>query len=169
MKIFFIIFMFISSSCYGQSAEDVALKYVQEFSILNFQVAAEMVYCSKEIDKSKTIEKHIGLAKELKFLITEFGVVKEFKIPIFSASSTVILGCAPISYIKSHPIVKRIFIEVTYENKKKGYINVGFIKEDKILRPLLVEHGIPLNGIISTNRVANVYKKLANLPHNKAH
>jgi len=163
MRFLSIVLLILSANCYGQSVEDIALIYVSEFSAQNYNKAAEMVYCSNELDSNKTKEMRAGLEKELEFLTKEFGNVTDYKISYTNFYITVTLACAPNDYLKSHPPAKTVVVEVSYSDKSKGYITVGFIEEDNKIQPLYVNHGIPMAGPSSVARITSVYNKLSKL------
>ena len=104
-----------------------------------------------------------GLEKELEFLAKEFGNVTHYKISDTHLYITVTLVCAPNEYIKSHPPTKTVVVEVSYSDKSKGYITVGFVEEDKKNELVYVNHGIPMTGKNSVARITSVYKKLSDL------
>jgi hypothetical protein len=163
MKYLALVMLFFCLNCYGQSPEVVALEYVSKFSKLEFGDAAKMVYCSNELDEKKTHDGHAGLAKELEFLTKEFGTVSDYKISSTNLYVAVSLGCAPFEYLKTHPAVKTVVVEVSYKGKNTGYITVAFIEKEKQMLPILVNHGIPMNGPLSVARITSVYKKLSEL------
>lgn len=158
--------MLISSSCLAETAEEIALKYAAEYSSLNYQAAAQMIYCSADMDKNKAQNKQARLAKDMAFLVSELGKVEKYQIIKKGLAASIALSCAPFAYRKAHPAETTIWLEVLYANNTAGLIKLRFIKVENEFMLLLADHGIQLQGRPTMDKMLEIYKRMRKLPHN---
>lgn len=156
--------MLMSSLCLAATPEDMALKYASYFSAGDFKAAAKMIYCGEELSVLEVKEKRIGLEKELQFFEKEFGEIENYWISKDYAYVGATIGCAPKDFLKrTVSQLENILIALSHRDGERGFIVVSILVRGGALLPVMLSHGIPMNGSVSVERIQNVYKKLGEI------
>ena len=143
--------------------ENLSEQYLSAYKEKDLRSATSQLHCPENYSKLETQKDHESISKALSVFIDEFGALKTYKVSQSNLYVAAMVACGTLEYWKINKPVKKLVYETKNIDGKNGYIILSYSVINKEYVLAFVNHGIPMKGNESVNRIKQVYKNLASI------
>ena len=161
--IFGIVALCFSANGITGELEDLSEQYLSAYKKKDLRSATSQLHCPENYSKQEAQKDYESISKALSVFVDEFGVLETYKISQSNLYVAAMVACGTLEYWENNKPVKTLVYETKNTNGKIGYIIFSYSVINKEYVLAFVNHGIPMKGNESVNKIKQVYKDLASI------
>lgn len=150
-----------TSTLAGQ-LESIAEKYLVAYKNDDLMSATKILHCPESYSLHILENEYKSISSTLSIFVQEFGELESYKISNNNLYVSVTIGCGTTEYWNKHKPIKKLVYKTKHKNNQAGYIVFSFSKIHGKFVLAFSNHGVPMLGASSVNKIKNVIKRISN-------